>query len=403
MKVAFVHEWFTHYAGSEKNLEAMVAEFPDADIFALVDVLPEKDRPPFLQREVKTSFLQKLPFIRKTYRWLLPLMPFAIEQLDLSKYDLIISNSHAVAKGVITGPDQLHICMCYTPMRYAWDLQDQYLSNSPVGRGLLGWIARWQLHKIRIWDMRTANGVDHFIAISRYIARRIKKVYGRDSSIIHCTVDTDAFQIGGEAQDFYLTASRVVPYKKMQLIVEAFSLMPDRKLVVIGDGPGLKELRRVAGPNVTVMGYQPFKVLREHMQTARAFIFAAEEDFGIIPVEAQACGTPVIAFAKGGSADTVVDGVTGVHFPEQTREAIRDAVERFERERDGFDRTAVRDHATKFSGQRFRREFRELVDRCWAAHVEAIATTPAPVAAAARRSEAPAKAEKRAVRQGVDG
>lgn len=378
MKVAFVHEWFTHFAGSEKVLEAMHKEYPDADIFALIDVIPEKERPAFLKREVKTTFLQKIPGIRKFYRFLLPIFPFAIEQLDMSGYDVVISNSHAVAKGVITGPNQLHICMCYTPMRYAWDLQDQYLSNSKLG-GPMAWLARWYLHKIRIWDSRTANGVDHFLSVSSYISRRIQKVYRRDSTVMHCNVETDDFQIGGPAQDFYLAASRIVPYKKMHLIVEAFNSMPDKKLVVIGAGPGLAKLQEMAGPNVQVMGYQPYSVLLEKMQTAKAFVFAAEEDFGIVPVEAQACGTPVIAFSVGGAAETVIDGVTGVHFHKQTVPELCEAVARFEEISASFDRKTIRAHAERFSTQRFRRDFRAFVEDKWRKHREAIAIKPIPV------------------------
>lgn len=378
-RIAFVHEWFTHFAGSEKVLEAMHKDYPDADIFALIDVIPEKERPAFLKsREIKTSFLQKLPFIRHYYRFLLPILPFAVEQLNLSGYDIVVTNSHAVAKGVITGPNQLHICMCYTPMRYAWDLQDQYLENSKFP-GPMQWLARWFLHKIRIWDVRTANGVDHFIAVSKYIARRIRKVYRRDSTVIHCNVETDNFTIGGPPGDFYLAASRIVPYKKMRLIVEAFNEMPDKKLCVIGAGPGLKTLKAIAKSNVEVMGYQPYKVLLEKMQTARAFVFAAEEDFGIVPVEAQACGTPVVAYSVGGAAETVVDGITGVHFHEQTVPAICSAVERLERIRDGFDRETIRAHALKFSTQRFRREFSELLEEKWRLHCDDIAIKPVEV------------------------
>lgn len=375
-RVAFVHEWFTHFAGSEKVLEAMHREFPDADIFALVDFLPEEERPAFLKRKVRTSFIQKLPFARKHYRYALPLMPLAVEQLNLAGYELIISNSHAVAKGVITGPDQLHICMCYTPMRYAWDLQDQYLENSRLGRSPLQWLMRWQLHKIRLWDTRTANGVDEFIAVSRYIARRIRKVYRRDSHVIHCTVDVDKFPLGPGGGDFYLAASRVVPYKKLQLIAEAFAKMPYKRLVVIGSGPGLAALKEAAGPNVKVMGYQPDEVLLDHMQRAKAFIFAAEEDFGIIPVEAQSCGTPVIAFSRGGASETVVDGVTGVHFHQQTTAAICDAVTRFEEIAHTFDRLTIREHASRFSEARFRREFRELVWDRWNKHLASLYPKP---------------------------
>lgn len=372
MKVAFVHEWFGHIAGSEQVLEAMHAEFPEADLFALIDVTPEAERPPFLRRRVQTSFLQKIPFVGRYYRMLLPLMPMAVEQLNLSGYDLVISNSHAVAKGVLLGPDQLHICMCHSPVRYAWDLQDQYLSGSRLGP--LAWLARWQLHKLRVWDSRTANGVDHFIANSHYIARRIRRVYRREATVIYPNVDTGRFTPGEAREDFYLAASRVVPYKRLPLIAEAFARMPDKKLVIIGGGPGLKALQSSAPPNVKVMGYQPFEVLLEHMRKAKAFVFAAEEDFGIVPIEAQACGTPVIAFGKGGAAETVVDGVTGVHFHEQTAEAICEAVGRFEAQAAGFDPEVLRAQALKFSTERFRREFRAFVEAKWAAHQADIAS-----------------------------
>jgi len=264
-------------------------------------------------------------------------MPIAIEQLDMSGYDLVISSSHAVAKGVLTGPDQRHICYCHTPVRYAWDMQHEYLRQSGLTRGLKGVLARATLHYIRQWDVRTANGVDEFIANSEYVARRIKKVYGRHAQVIHPPVDIDAFPVCHEKEDFYLAASRLVPYKRIDLIVEAFASIPDKRLIVIGDGPEMPKLRRLAGSNVTLLGYQGDKVLLDHFQRARAFIFAAEEDFGIIPVEAQACGTPVIAYAKGGALETVVglenskpDSATGVLFYSQTATAIKDAIRRFE-------------------------------------------------------------------------
>ena len=368
MRIALVHEWFTTYAGSEKVLEVMLSEFPEAEIFCLIDRLPPEHRERFAGRPVRTSFLQHVPFIEKFYRYCLALMPLAIEQLDLSSYDVIISNCHAVAKGVITGPDQLHICYCYTPMRYAWDLQFQYLRESDLQRGLLSLIARWQLHKIRTWDHRAAQNVDHFIACSAYIGRRIKKAYRREASVIYPNVAVGDFVIGGERGDFYFTSSRMVPYKKMHLIVEAFSKMPDRKLVVIGSGPQYKRCRALAGPNVLMLGYQPTAVLLSHMQRARAFIFAAEEDFGITPVEAQACGTPVLAYARGGAAETVIDGVTGLHFHEQTSAAIEQVVRRFETLEAGFDPDTIRAHSLKFSTDRFRREIRDYVDARWKEH-----------------------------------
>ncbi|MDO9207317.1 MAG: glycosyltransferase family 4 protein, partial [Sulfuricurvum sp.] len=270
MKIAIIHDWLTVYAGAEKTLEQILKLYPQADIFTIIDVLPEKNRPFLEEHNITTSFIQKLPFAQSKYRNYLPLMPLAVEQFDLSDYDLVISSSHAVAKGVITGPDQHHICLCYSPIRYAWDLQHQYLRESGLDSGVKGWIARYMLHKIRLWDSRTANGVDDFIAISHFIARRIWKVYRRESTVIYPPVDVEAFELYEKKEDFYLTASRMVPYKKIDLIVEAFSAMPDKKLIVIGDGPDFEKIKAKAGANVLLMGYQPFEVLRDTMQRAKA-------------------------------------------------------------------------------------------------------------------------------------
>jgi glycosyltransferase involved in cell wall biosynthesis len=373
MKIAFVHEWLTTYAGSEKVLEVMLADFPEADVFCLIDYLSPEHRVGTFKRAFRTTYLQKIPFVSKIYRYLLPLMPFSIEQLDLSAYDIIISNCHAVAKGVITGPDQLHICYCYSPMRYAWDLQAQYLAESGLQTGVRSLIARWLLHRIRGWDHRAAQNVDHFIACSAYIGRRIKKAYHRSSTVIYPNVAVDDFVIDGPRGDFYMTSSRMVPYKKMHLIVEAFSKMPDRKLVVIGDGPQFQRCKALAGPNVKILGYQSHSVLLWHMQRARAFIFASEEDFGITPVEAQACGTPVLAFSKGGAAETVIDQVTGLLFHEQSAAAIQDIVRKFESIEDGFDPKVIRSNALRFSTERFRDEFRRYVYARWNEHKKNIA------------------------------
>lgn len=362
MRVAFVHDMTVGYAGSERVLEQMLAVFPQADLYTVVDFIPGKERAFLGDKVPRTSFIQKMPLARSKYRFYLPLMPLAVEQFDLSAYDLVISSSHAVAKGVLTGPDQLHICMCYSPIRYAWDLQHQYLAETGLTRGLRGAIARSVLHYIRMWDTRTANGVDTFIAISRFIARRIRKAYGRDSVVIYPPVDVESFVPGGDKQDFYFTSSRLVPYKRIDLIVEAFAQMPDKQLMVIGDGPEMPKIQAKAGANVKLLGYQPFSVLREHLQQAKAFIFAAEEDFGIAPVEAQACATPVIAYGKGGSLETVSDK-TGIFFPQQTTESIVEAVQRFESVK--FDPSEIRKHAEGFSVQRFREEFLTLVNSEW--------------------------------------
>lgn len=368
MKTAIIADWLVTYAGSERVLEQMIACYPDADVFSVVDFVPEDSRR-FLQgKQPQTTFIQKLPAAKRMYQRYLPLMPLAIEQLDLSGYDLILSSSHAVAKGVIVGPDQLHISYVHTPIRYAWDLQHQYLRESGLDKRMMGWLARWFLHKIRLWDVRTQYGVDAFIANSRFIARRIHRVYGRDATVMYPPVDVEAFPLKAQKEDFYLTASRMVPYKRMDLIVEAFAAMPDKRLIVIGEGPDAEKIRAKATRNVSLMGYQPFEVLRDHMQRAKAFVFAAEEDFGIAPVEAQACGTPVIAYGKGGALETVrglgvvSSAPTGVFFKEQTSADIQSAVGQFETQIAEFLPSQIRQHAEQFSVQRFRQDYVAFVE-----------------------------------------
>lgn len=358
MRVAIVCDWLVVYAGAERVLEQILKIYPDADLFCLVDFLPEDQRGFIMNKRTHTSFIQKLPRAKKSYRSYLPLMPLAIEQLDVSGYDLVISSSHAVAKGVLTGPDQVHISYVHSPIRYAWDLQHQYLQEANLIHGLKGWMAKAILHYIRLWDYRTANGVDHFIANSKFIARRIKKVYGREAAVVYPPVDIEAYELCEEKEDFYLTASRMVPYKKVKLIVEAFNEMPEKKLVVIGDGSEYGKIKEIAKNNITLMGYQPFSVLKEKMQKAKAFVFAAEEDFGITPVEAQACGTPVIAYGKGGVLETVQGGAnempkTGIFFECQTIQSIKNAVDLFEKNASDFTYRNCRLNAERFSEQHF--------------------------------------------------
>lgn len=367
MKVAIVHDWLVTYAGAERVLEQMLACFPEADLFSLIDFLPENGRKFIRNKPVTTSFIQKIPKAKTKYRSFLPLMPLAVEQFDLSGYDLVISSSHAVAKGVLVGPDQLHICMCYSPIRYAWDLQHQYLAESRIENGLKSWIARWILHKIRLWDNRTANGVDRFVAISHFIARRIEKAYRRDAAVIYPPVDVSGFSFREKKANFYLTASRMVPYKKIPLIVEAFSGMPEKKLIVIGEGPDFEKCKALAGSNVELLGWQPFDVLKDYMQLAKAFVFAAEEDFGITPLEAQACGTPVIAFGKGGVLETIrglgkYKPPTGVFFENQTVESLRKAIESFEVHTEDITPEACRRNAERFAPEIFREKFVQLVE-----------------------------------------
>lgn len=366
MRVAIVADWLVAYAGGERVIEQMLKVYPQADLFSMVDFFPEEYRSALANKKAKTSFIQKLPFAKTQYRNYLPLMPFAIEQLDLSSYDLVISNSSSVAKGVITGPEQLHLCYCLSPMRYAWDLQHQYLSESGLTKGLKSWLARYILYKMRQWDARTANNVDAFVGISHFIKRRIQKVYRREADVIYPPVDTESFQLETEKEDFYLTASRMVPYKKMALIVEAFTKMPEKRLIVIGDGPDFKRIEKMAGKNVKLLGYQSFDVLRNHLQKARAFLFASLEDFGIAPIEAQACGTPVIAYGKGGASETIrgqdSNCPTGEFFYEQTTEAIINAVANFEEKEESFSPEACRQNALRFSNDNFIRNFTYWVE-----------------------------------------
>ncbi|TAM06246.1 MAG: glycosyltransferase family 4 protein [Paraburkholderia sp.] len=379
-RVALVHDWLASYAGSERVVEQILKLWPDAELFSVVDFFPEELRADVLRgKHATTSFIQNLPRARTAFRIYLPLMPLAVEQFDLSSFDLVISSSHAVAKGVITGPNQVHVSYVHSPIRYAWDLQHQYLAQARKLRGPKSWVARAALHYMRIWDMRTANGVDEFVANSAFVGRRIRKIYGRSAQVVYPPVDVERFAPTGRArEDFYLTASRMVPYKRIPLLVEAFSKMPDRRLIVIGDGPDFETVRELAGPNISVLGYQPSNVLIDHMQRARAFVFAAEEDFGISVVEAQACGTPVIAYGRGGALETVIDSGdprfgTGLFFYEQSVEAIVDTIKRFEA-RAPFDDEVCRLHAARFSAARFRQEFLGVVERAVERHPTALLT-----------------------------
>jgi glycosyltransferase involved in cell wall biosynthesis len=298
---------------------------------------------------------------------LLPLFPYAVESLDVGSRDIVISSSHAVAKGVRTSASQFHVCYCHTPMRYAWDLREQYLAFSGMASGVRGAIIHRILDHLRDWDRRASDRVTHFVANSQFVRERIARCYGRDAAVIHPPVDTDFFRLPATPTrgDFYVTASRWVPYKRIELIVEAFREMPQRRLIVIGDGPQARMVRAAAGPNVEFVGEVARERLRDLLQRARAFVFAAEEDFGILPVEAQACGTAVVAFGRGGARETVrgLDDAapTGVFFDEQRVDAIVDAVERFEATCERITSDACRVNAERFSAERFRREFAEFV------------------------------------------
>jgi glycosyltransferase involved in cell wall biosynthesis len=378
MKVAIVYEWLSTVAGGERVLEQIIECYPQADLYCTVDFLPAEERGFLGGRPVRTSFIQNLPFARKHFRNYLPFMPLAVEQYDLSSYDIVISTHHAVAKGVITGPDQLHVSYIHSPIRYAWDLQQQYLEESGLDKGAKSVLARLILHYLRLWDIRTANGVDAFIANSRFIARRIEKVYRRQSRVIAPPVDVDRFTPGEIKDSYYLAASRMVPYKRMPLIAEAFSRMPNCTLIVTGDGPDLERIRKVVkesgSKNISVLGAVSQEKLISLLQKARAFVFAACEDFGILPVEAMACGTPVIAYGRGGILDTVRGlsdpNPTGVLFPDQTPESLISAVETFERESAHIHPAVCRTQAEKFGRDRFRKEFMDFVEYQWTQHAK---------------------------------
>jgi len=365
LNVGIVADWLVTYAGAEKVIKEFFDVFPEAELYSVVDFLSDEDRSRFHGKKSKTTFVQNLPGAKKRYQKYLPFMPLAIEQLDVSKHDIILSSSHAVSKGVLTGPDQLHISYVHSPIRYAWDLQHQYLREAGMDKGVKGLLAKWMLHKIRNWDYRTANGVDHFIANSQFIARRIKKVYGRDADVIYPPVDVERFLLNENKEDYYFTASRMVPYKRIDLIVEAFSHTPDKKLVVIGDGSEMAKIKSKASKNVEILGYQSNSVMQEYMRNAKAFVFAAEEDFGITPVEAQACGTPVIAFGKGGSLETVrpfgENKPTGFFFDKQDVQSVVSAINDFDTMQDKINPQDCRDNALRFSAERFRTEINDYV------------------------------------------
>ena len=362
-KVAIVHDWLPLVGGAERVLEQLLEIYPNAEIFTLFDFVSREDAPFLIGRKIHTSNLQKFPRVHNYYRNLLPLLPYAIEQFDLRHFDLIVSSSSAVAKGVITSPDQLHVCYCHSPMRYAWDLQAHYLKHTGLSSGLRSTFIRYVLYKMRIWDVVSSNRVDSFIANSSYISERIKKTYRRESTVINPPVNIDRFKLESNKEDFYLAASRQVPYKRIDLIVEAFKQLPDKRLVVIGDGPEHKKIKALAGSNVQILGYQSDAVMVDYMRRAKAFVFAAQEDFGILPVEAQACGTPVIAYGRGGARETVVDKRTGLLFEEQTVESLIGAIERFERLQGEFNSASIQSHAASFSNARFRREIQNHIDQ----------------------------------------
>jgi glycosyltransferase involved in cell wall biosynthesis len=348
-KIAHVHDWLVNFTGAERFLAAAHEVFP-----APIHTLVHDKKKITMWEEVHTSFLQNLPFSLSHYRYFLPLFKSAIEEFNLSDYDLILSSSHAVAKNVLVNADQLHICYCHTPMRYAWDLYHDYMKEL---KGLKKWYASRALHNIRTWDAVGSARVDYFLANSEFVAKRVEKIYRREAKVIYPPVKINRFYLSPK-EDYYLSVSRLVPYKKVDLIVRTFATL-DRKLVVVGDGPEMKKIKSIATKNVEILGAVPDEMVAQLMSKARALIFEACEDFGLVPVEAQASGTPVIAFGKGGALESVVEDLTGIFFLEQTVESLRDAIRRFEKK--SFSSETIREHSLKFDEPKFKQEFGQFV------------------------------------------
>lgn len=364
MKVAIIQDWLVTVGGADKVCKAIFDVFPDSDVYTLVAKKEICDELGIPWERVHTSFIQNMPFSKNKHRLYLPLFPFAVEQFDLRGYDVIISSSHCVAKGILKKANQLHICYCHSPIRYVWDMYNEYLEESGLQKGLKSWLAKYLLHRIREWDLLNSFRVNYFISNSDNVGRRIRETYRRESTTIHPNIDISNFEYCEDKQDYYLTSSRLVAYKKIDLVIEAFNQMPDKKLIVIGGGPNLQAYRKLAKSNIDVMGYQPLDVLKEKMQHAKAFVFAADEDFGMVPIEAESCGTPVIAYGHGGSLETVCEGKTGLFFKEQTVEAVVEAVRRFESlGPQPFSPQDCRQWAEGFSEERFKEEIKTFVEQ----------------------------------------
>lgn len=356
MNIALVHEWITNNAGSEKVLAVLADIFPDAPIYTSV-YDAEKVRE-FSKYDIRTSFLQKLPLLKKKRELLIPLTPIAFEQFDFSKYDLVISSSTMAAKGVITKPETIHISYCHTPPRYLWDPNVDPRAKAGSFRGLRAKV----MHDMRIWDRVAADRVDHFFANSKYISNRIQKFYRRDSVVIYPPVDIERFTINSSIKrsDDYLYVGRLVNYKKCDLVIQTFN-KNGLKLRIVGSGPDEARLIRMANDNITFLGKRSESDLVKEYQSAKAFIFPAEEDFGIVPIEAMACGTPVIAFAKGGVTETVVDNKTGVFFDEQTTKSLESAIQKLDTL--SLDQEKIRQQALNFSTEKFKEKFKKEVEK----------------------------------------
>ena len=354
MKIAIVHDWLTDMGGAEQVVINFKKIYPSAPIYTTI-YNDEKLDSSLKNIKPKTSFIQRKRKITNHKKYF-PLMPLAFENFNFNDYDVVISSSSCCAKGILTPPECIHICYCHTPMRYAWEMRDEYLQNMGKFKRKL---AKILLHYMRIWDVNSSKRVDYFIANSNTVKKRIKKYYDRDSKVIFPPVRCNMFNISETDGDYYLVLSRLVAYKKFDLAVKACSEL-GKKLIVIGDGPERKTLENMSNNNVTFLGRQPDEIVKKYMAECKALLFPGEEDFGIVPVEAQACGRPVIAYGKGGVLDTVIDGKTGVYFEEQTVESLKNAILKFENMK--FDKNEIRNHSLKFDEKIFMEEIKKFVE-----------------------------------------
>lgn len=371
MKVALVHDHLTQYGGAERVLEALQAIWPDAPTYTL-HYDPAAMGSTFAHKLIRTSFLDRLPSVKRAFRWFLPLMPLATESYDLSDFDLVISNSSAFSKGVITSPHTLHICYCHTPTRYLWSDSESYVNELHAPK-FVKTMLPLLLHRLRSWDQLAANRVDHFVSNSHTVKRRIKKYYRRDSQVIYPPVDVDKFAVSAEPKTYYLAGGRLVAYKRVDLVVETFTKL-GKPLKVFGIGPELEELKRRAGKNIDFVGRVSDDERARLFANAIAFINPQDEDFGITPVESMAAGRPVIAYRRGGALETVIDGVTGIFFAEQTVLALSEAIQRLEVSH--FDPQKIRLHAEQFATPVFRKQLHDHVNNLWREHEQTTLGNP---------------------------
>lgn len=367
-KIAVVHDWLVTYGGAEIVLEHILHTLPHNELYAIVEYLSDTNRQNLETDKISASFIQRLPFSRRLYWYYAALMPLAVEQFDLRHYDMIFSSSHAVAKGVIVSPDQLHICYFHSPLRFAWDLQPYYFEKFGWRRGIRRLAAALVFHYLRAWDVRGSHSVDVLLANSAFVARRIRKVYGRRALVVPPPIDTERFVPGGSRELHYLTGSFMNPFKALDVIVQAFRQMPGKKLLVFGEGPEAAALKRMATPNISFLGRLSHQDLVSHLQMARALVYAAPEDFGMLMAEAQSCGTPVIAYGVGGAGEIIRTegaGRTGVLFSEQTPQSVCEAVGAFERTEGTIRPEDCRNNALRFAEAHFHRRIRSITGAAW--------------------------------------